>query len=232
MADHHEIYKKNADIYDNLVSHEDYSGNILAEIERLSPLSGKDVVEMGAGTGRITGILAPAVNSIKAFDISQHMLDFGIEKLNKLNLSNFSFAVADNREIPLPDNCADLAVSGWSIGYFASWKNEKWKKDTHKAVDEMERMLRTGGTAIIIETLGTGHETPVEPSSELSEYYSYLENELGFSRSWIRTDYKFSSVEDAEKTVRTFFGDELGNYFKNNNTAILPECTGFWAKMI
>jgi hypothetical protein len=96
----------------------------------------------------------------------------------------------------------------------------------------MERMLRTGGTAIIIETLGTGHETPVEPSSELSEYYSYLENELGFSRSWIRTDYKFSSVEDAEKTVRTFFGDELGNYFKNNNTAILPECTGFWAKMI
>jgi len=70
MAEHHEIYEQNADVYDNLVSHEDYYGNLLREIKKLSSLSGKDVVEMGAGTGRITGLLVPLVNSIKAFDIS------------------------------------------------------------------------------------------------------------------------------------------------------------------
>ena len=229
MAEHHEIYEQNADVYDNLVSHEDYSGNLLREIKKLSSLSEKDVVEMGAGTGRITGLLGPLVNSIKAFDISRHMLDFAETKLNKLNLNNWKFAVADNREIPMPDNCADLVISGWSIGYFATWKNTDWKKDTKKAVREMERMLKPGGVALIIETLGTGHEKPIEPMKELSEYYSYLENELGFSRSWIRTDYKFSSVEDAEKTVRFFFGDELGDYLKDKNTTILPECTGVWS---
>ena len=231
MAEHHEIYEKNADVYDNLVTHEDYAGNILSEITRLAPLTGIDVVELGAGTGRITGILAPEVKSVKAFDISQHMLDFAEIKLDKLNLNNWEFTAADNREIPLPHNCADLAVSGWSIGYFASWKNVDWKKDTKKAVGEMERMLKPGGKAIIIETLGTGHKQPVEPTKELSDYYSFLESKLGFVRSWRRTDYKFSSAEDAEKTVRAFFGNELGDYMKNNNTAILPECTGFWTKI-
>lgn len=230
MTKHQEIYSQEAVVYDNLVSHEDYSGNLLKEIEKLSSLTGKDVVEMGAGTGRITEILAPLVNSIKAFDISQHMLDFAETKLNKLHLDNWEFTAADNREIPMPDNCADLVISGWSIGYFASWKNEDWKKDTKKAVDEMERILRPGGSALIIETLGTGHEKPIEPTKELSDYYSYLENELGFSRSWIRTDYKFGSVDDAEKTVRAFFGDELGNYLRDNKTAVLPECTGMWSR--
>ncbi len=232
MAEHHEIYEQNADIYDNLVSHEDFSGNLLIEIKRLVSLSNIDVVEMGAGTGRITGLIAPEVKSVKAFDISQHMLDFAKIKLDKLNLNNWEFSAADNREIPLPNTCAYLVISGWSIGYFASWKNKEWKKDTKKAVAEMERMLTPGGTAIIIETLGTGHKQPVEPTQELYDYYSYLEKELGFTRSWIRTDYKFNSVDDAEKTVRAFFGDELGDYMKNNNTAILPECTGLWTKTI
>ena len=44
MPEHHEIYDKNADIYDNLVSHEDYEGNLLNEIKRLVPLTGKDIV--------------------------------------------------------------------------------------------------------------------------------------------------------------------------------------------
>lgn len=232
MADHHEIYEQDADIYDNLVSHEDYCGNLLKEIERLASLSKKDVVELGAGTGRITGLIAPKVNSIKAFDISRHMLDFAETKLKELNLNNWELAVADNRDIPLSNNCADIVISGWSIGYFASWKNADWKEDTKKAVGEMERMLKHNGSILIIETLGTGHKQPIEPMIELSEYYSYLENELGFSRSWIRTDYKFSSVKDAEKTVRSFFGDELGNYLRDNNTVILPECTGLWTKIV
>ena len=58
------------------------------------------------------------------------MLDFAETKLNKLNLNNWEFSVADNREIPVPDNCADLVISGWSIGYFATWKNTDWKKAT------------------------------------------------------------------------------------------------------
>jgi ubiquinone/menaquinone biosynthesis C-methylase UbiE len=232
MPEHHEIYENNADVYDNLVSHEDYQGNILKEIKRLTDLEGMDVVETGAGTGRVTGLLAPVVKSIIAFDISRHMLDFAETKLKRLNLNNWNFEVADNRKIPLADKCADLAISGWSIGYFASWKNKNWKKETEQAINEMIRILRPGGKVTIIETLGTGHETPTEPTKELSEYYSYLENELGFSRTWIRTDYKFDSVEDGERTVRSFFGDELGDYLKNNNTAVLPECTGFWTKIV
>ncbi len=232
MSEHHEIYEQKADIYDHLVSHEDYRGNILKEIKRLCPLSGKDVVELGAGTGRITELLAPEVNSIKAFDNSKHMLDFAGNKMNRLNRNNWKLGVADNRDIPLPDNWADLAISGWSIGYFASWNNKEWRADTKKTINEMERMLKQKGSVIVIETLGTGHETPVEPTQELSEYYSFLENENGFTRSWIRTDYKFRSVEDGVETVRAFFGDELGNYLKDNNTAILPECTGFWTKTL
>jgi hypothetical protein len=61
----------------------------------------------------------------------------------------------------------------------------------------------------------------------LKDYYPWLD-EVGFQNKWIRTDYKFESIEEAEELSRFFFGDELGNKVRENNWVILPECTGVW----
>ena len=59
-----EIYASRAQDYERLVAREDFAGNILKALQEIRALSGLDVVELGAGTGRLTCLLAPLVRSI------------------------------------------------------------------------------------------------------------------------------------------------------------------------
>ena len=74
MSDYKRIYFSRAEEYERLVNREDHRGNLKPALAHIRPLSGLDVVELGAGTGRITRLLAPEVKCISAFDISPHML--------------------------------------------------------------------------------------------------------------------------------------------------------------
>ena len=106
------------------------------------------------------------------------------------------------------------------------WEGEEWKGEVESALLEMKRVLRGRGTMIIIETLGTGNVEPVEKEN-LQQYFSFLE-ERGFQRSWIRTDYRFDSREEALELVEFFFGEEMLSEIGNESKPVLPECTGFW----
>lgn len=229
MPDHFQaIYAHHADRYDQLVSREDHQGNILRALMTIRPLAGLEVVEMGAGTGRLTRLLAPLVRSVRAYDASQHMLDMAAIRLRSLALTNCELAVSDHRNLPAESASADLVIEGWSFGHLAWWSSESWREEISKALAEMKRVLRPGGTAIIIETLGTGTETPQPPTPELADFYSWLEAGLNFASTWIRTDYRFESLREAEELTRFFFGEELAERVSRDELVVLPECTGVW----
>jgi len=225
--DHPEIYRSQAEQYEALVSREDYQGNILRAIQSILPLDGIDVVELGAGTGRLTCLLAPLVQSIQAFDISPHMLDVAITKLAASGLHNWKTAVSDHRQIPLQDGVADLVISGWSVCYIVVDNPETWRAELGKVMREARRLLKPGGILLLIETLGTGFETP-QPPEHLLEYYNYLK-QAGFQHTWIRTDYRFESLEKAQELACFFFGEEmLAKIVVSDDVITLPECTGLW----
>lgn len=231
MSDHFQtIYAHHAAQYDALVSREDYQGNILPALRAIRPLAGCDVVEFGAGTGRLTRLLAPHVGSIRAFDHSTHMLEIARATLTATGTTNWQVAVGDNHSLPMPDASADVAIAGWSFGHQTGWNPQSWREAIGKALAEMQRVLRPGGTAIILETMGTGSETPNPPAPVLAEYYAWLENTHGFNYQWIRTDYRFESITEAERLTRFFFGDELADRVTREQRVILPECTGIWSR--
>ena len=223
MPDHEKIYQKEADQYEYLVACEDFQGNLLPAIRQVFPPAGKDVVELGAGTGRLTCLLAPLVRSMRAYDVSQAMLDVAIRKLNDLGLTNWQAATADHRQLPAASQSADLAISGWSICYLVDWNRGGWVTQIEKALGEMRRVLRPGGTLIIIETLGTGFESP-HPPDHLVEYYQYLASQ-GFQSTWLRTDYRFPSEKEARRMAGFFFGSALADTVHGPT---IPECTGLW----
>lgn len=230
MVDYDKIYNEQADKYELLVLCEDYQENIFAALNEIKPLEGLDVIELGAGTGRLTCMLAPVVKTIEAYDISEHMLEVATDKLNRSGLGNWRIGTADHRALPVDDQTADLAISGWSIAYAVVGYEETWRHELRKALAEMKRALRPGGTIIILETLGTGYETPTPPD-ELTAYYAFLEDKEGFSSTWIRTDYLFESVEEAKKVSTFFFGEEIVEKVIEDpfgDHVILPECTGIW----
>jgi len=224
------IYQSEGDRYEALISREDYQGNIPRAIDEIINVNGLDVLDLGAGTGRLTLTLAPRVRSIRAFDVSEEMLRVCRERLVTSKLSNWDVDVADHRHLPVPDHSADLVVSGWSVAYLAVWYPETWRDELEKWMNEMKRVLKPNGKIILFESLGTGNGTPI-PLEHLKNYYPWLDG-AGFQNKWIRTDYQFESVEEAADLAGFFFGAGMANQVRENRSVILPECTGVWWRML
>jgi ubiquinone/menaquinone biosynthesis C-methylase UbiE len=226
MVDLREIYHSQADQYERLVSREDYQHNLLPALNRIRPLNGLDVVELGAGTGRFTCMVTPLVKSIRAFDASADMLQVARAKLESNGLGNWQIAAGDHRHLPISDAVADVALAGWTIAQLVAWNLPTWKREVDQVLAEMRRVLRPGGTIIILDTLGTAHATPHAPD-KLVPYYSFLESS-GFASTWIRTDFQFESPAEAQVLLGFFFGDEMGEQTVREYGAVVPECTGLW----
>jgi ubiquinone/menaquinone biosynthesis C-methylase UbiE len=228
MVDYREIYSTRADAYDLLVSREDYQGNIAPALQAIRPFEGLSVVDLGAGTGRMTRILIPYVDSIIALDVSIHMLGKARENLGRLNSQNWNLIQADNRKLPVADHVIDVAIAGWTLGHFTGWYTNSWSSKIDQCLREMNRLLRPGGTIMVLETLGTGRESPQPPSDALARYYDYLQDAFGFRMTWIRSDYHFKSLDEAIYLSRFFFGEDLANKVAGDGSTTLPECTGIW----
>ncbi len=227
MPDLFEIYRTQPARYDELVSREDWQGNLLPAIQAVAALDGAAVVELGAGTGRLTRLMAPYVRSVAAFDASRPMLEVAAERLSREGYSNCSVAFGDHRAVPAGTGLADIVIAGWTISSIAV-STQDWEPQVRKALDEMTRVLKPAGVLIVIETLGTGYDEP-NPPEVLRPYYQYLES-CGFRRAWVRTDYRFRDLEEARGLTEFFFGQEpLGALRPVQGGVLLPECTGVWS---
>jgi ubiquinone/menaquinone biosynthesis C-methylase UbiE len=224
------IYQSEGDRYEALISREDYQGNIQRAIDEIIDVNGLDVLDLGAGTGRLTMLLAPRAKSTRAFDVSAEMLRVCRERLIASGLANWQVEVADHRQLPVPDHSADLAVSGWSVSYLAVWNQKNGQAELDNWLVEMKRVLRKDGMIILFESLGTGNEKPIR-LEHVESTYQWLDAN-GFDHKSIRTDYKFDSIEEAIELSSFFFGDELGGKVKRNQWVILPECTGVWWRRV
>jgi ubiquinone/menaquinone biosynthesis C-methylase UbiE len=220
------IYQTEGDRYETLIAREDYQEHIPRALDEIVSVDGLDVIDLGAGTGRLALMLAPRVKSMRAFDLAEEMLRVCRERLLGTGLSNWYVEVADHRSIPVEDHSVDLVVSGWSVAYLYVWHPETWRAELESWLGEMKRVLRPGSFIVLFESLGTGNELPIQ-LEHLKDYYPWLE-EVGFQNKWIRTDYSFESIEEAEELSRFFFGDALGDKVRQNKWVILPECTGIW----
>ena len=224
------IYQTDGDRYEALISREDFQGNIPRAIDEIMNVDGLEVLDLGAGTGRLTLLLASRVGSIRAFDASEEMLRVCRERLIASGLSNWRVDVADHRQLPVEDHSVDLVVSGWSVSYLSVWNKENGNIELDNWQTEMRRVLRENGIMILLESLGTGNESPVR-LEHVEPTYQWLENN-GFQNKWIRTDYQFESVDEAAELAGFFFGVEMADRVRANQLVILPECTGIWWKKI
>jgi ubiquinone/menaquinone biosynthesis C-methylase UbiE len=68
------IYERHADEYDAMVAAEDCDGHLLPALEAIAPLSGATVLEVGAGTGRVTRLLLQAGARVMATEPVAAML--------------------------------------------------------------------------------------------------------------------------------------------------------------
>ncbi len=99
-------------------------------IDWLLPSDARDVLDLGAGTGKLTTRLVERGLNVTAVDPIPEML----ELLSK-SLPDTPALLGTAEEIPLPDNSVDAVLVAQAWHWF----------DVDRAVREVARVLRTGG---------------------------------------------------------------------------------------
>ncbi|MEM7271436.1 MAG: class I SAM-dependent methyltransferase [Actinomycetota bacterium] len=227
--DYEQVYAHGGPRYQDLVAAEDADDELWPA---LTPhLEGRPrVVEIGAGTGRVTRLLRRGGLPTIATEPSASMLAEAIRLADAGAGADADcrFCRAEAAALPFRSGIADAAVAGWVFGHQREWRPTDWRTIVAGFLAECDRVT-AGGTIIVIETLGTGHERP-HPSPELAEYYDWLETEMGFGRTWIRTDYVFPTVEAAAAITGDFFGPHFAALVRRRRWSRIPECTGIWVR--
>ncbi len=219
------IYDQHAERYAALVQVEDADGRLRAAVQALVG-AGSDVLDVGAGTGRLTDWLLDAGGRVTALDQAPAMLEVARQRLG----DRATVVVGDARKLPF-ERRFDLAIAGWAFGHFCHWFSEDALGQIAAAVGEMERVVRAGGDAVIIETYGTAVTEAGPPNPSLASYYDML-TARGFTRRVLETDYVFSSLDAAVEQCSFFFGEGKGKWVRQAGSPRVPEFTAMFTKKV
>jgi len=140
------FYESEAEKYDK-VRWTSSGGKYADEVQRkitismLGDISGLDVVEIGAGTGRLTQELLRHSRSVLALDISESMINKLMSRL-KLhpNFAKLECVVGDARAMNLAASSADVVLGINCISHIPDYK---------KVYAEVYRVLRNNGKFIL-----------------------------------------------------------------------------------
>jgi len=218
------VYQNYAELYDELVNHEDHECNLAIFLRNNIEWKSKSVCEFGVGTGRVTKLYLNDIKSADLFDNSNHMIERA--KSNLLEWSTkIQFFETDNREIDTIEGQYDIVIEGWSFGHLVVEENDKKEYWIDKLVNASFRISKE--KIIFIETMGTNVEKPEAPGENLRHFYSKL-RDYGFKESVIQTNYLFESYEEAARIMGGFFGEKMQSEIENKKIKEIKEYTGIW----
>lgn len=126
--------------------------------------SGHRVLDLAGGTGDITRLLKPRLGSdgrIILSDINRAMLEVGRQRLEDSGLvQGIDYLLVNAEAIPLPDRSLDAVTIAFGLRNVT---------DKQQALNEMHRVLRPGGRALILEF----SHLPSGPLARLYDTYSF-----------------------------------------------------------
>ena len=166
----------------------------------------KTILDIATGTGDFAVSAAKYTDAkITGIDISQGMLDVGIEKIRKKNLNKrISLQLADSERLPFNDNKFDAITAGFGVRNCENLK---------KGLLEIRRVLNKDGIVVILEP-STPNNFPLKQLYKL--YFHHVLPTIG---AWISKDK--SAYSYLPESVDAFpsgekFIEELRNVgFKN-----------------
>ena len=115
-----------------------------AAVETAGLRAGHCVLDLAGGTGDVAALAAPLIGdgSVVLADINRSMMDAGRDRLLDGGHANVSFAQADAAALPFQEGSFDAVLLAFGVRNFT---------DKNAALREMLRVLRSGGTAVVLE---------------------------------------------------------------------------------
>jgi ubiquinone/menaquinone biosynthesis C-methylase UbiE len=109
------------------------------------------LLDIACGPGVVTAAIAPGAASVVAFDATEEMLEKARARCAAAGLRNVEFRRGDAEHLPFEEAHFDGVVTRLAVHHFA---------DPQRAFDEMFRILRPQGTAVIVDVVSS--EDPAE----------------------------------------------------------------------
>ena len=162
------------------------------------------ILDVATGTGDLA-IAAMKLNpsKITGIDISQKMLEIGIEKINRNGFSGKIELIPGNSEnIPFTDSVFDVAMVAFGVRNFS---------DPLKGLSEMKRMIRDGGMIMVLE-FSKPSAFPFRPV-----YNFYFRNILPF----------FGKIFSKDKAAYRYLPDSVMKFPENDEFLKLLALAGF-----
>jgi ArsR family transcriptional regulator len=113
-----------------------------AALLRLVPPDAGRLLDIGTGTGRVLELLAPRISRGLGIDASKAMLALARARLSRAGCAQCAVRLGDMYRLPLTDASFDLVVLQMVLHH---------AEDPAGVLAETARVLRAGGTALIIE---------------------------------------------------------------------------------
>ena len=162
------------------------------------------ILDIATGTGDFAISASKYTNAnITGIDISQGMLDVGVEKITKKGLSNrIQLQLADSENLPFQNNSYDAITAGFGVRNF---------EDLNKGLSEMYRTLKSGGKVAILE--------PSEPTHfPLKQFYNlYFHHILPF----------IGGIISKDKNAYTYLPDSVSAFPSGNDFLTELDKVGF-----
>lgn len=113
--------------------------------EFLGDVKGKQVLEVGCGSGKMSALLAASGAKVTAFDLSPISIDVARTRgmINELD-SLMQLAVAAGERLPFANNSFDILFGRAILHHL----------DVSMGAEEIYRVLKPGGKAVFIEPMG------------------------------------------------------------------------------
>lgn len=141
------------------------------------------VVDLGAGEGLISQLLARRAEHVYCVDSSTRMVEVGTELAKRNKLDNLEYLLGDIEETTLPDQSVHLALLSQALHHALH---------PERAIAEAFRLLKPGGRVVILDL----KEHTFEKAHEL-----YADRWLGFSENKLHNWLKDAGFENVEVTA-------------------------------
>jgi ubiquinone/menaquinone biosynthesis C-methylase UbiE len=196
------LYRDYPEVYDAFASFP-YDPGPVDVIDRLFPLAGKVVVDLGSGTGRSTLALAMHAGHVIGVEPEAAMRALAEQGLAERGLANVAFVAGSAAAIPLPDEAADVVAAITAATDFP----------------EALRVLKPGGLIVRLDVTpgwygGELNDVIAEPTPELAEGSRRLVQEWGCSYRDFDSVQAYGSTDNIVRTYGFIHGHNAIEYLR------------------
>ena len=154
---------------------------VLAALERITPLAGKRIADVGTGIGHYPMLLARHTGRTYGIESDPALLDVARQRAGDAHQPNLRIVEGALESLPLRDGAVDVVLCGLIEADDASLPG----------IDELLRVLRPGGRLIVIGYYGRDQVASLLEPEVVAHALEATQRRTGW---WLRNGFKIKVV--------------------------------------